>query len=59
VRNVCALALIGLSVDAAAGDASAATNWQAMARLDVNAAHQLLQNNHPGAVAEVGDIQLS
>jgi hypothetical protein len=59
MRNVCALALIALSVDAAAGDQSAAKNWQAMARLDLDAAYQLLQNNHPGASAELGDAQFT
>jgi hypothetical protein len=60
IRNVGALALIALSIDAAAGGAqSAAKNWQAMARLDLDAAYQLLQNNHPGAFAELGDAQFT
>jgi hypothetical protein len=59
MRNVCALAWVAVSVDAATVDQSAAMNWQAMARLDLDAAYQLLQNNHPGASAELGDAQFT
>jgi hypothetical protein len=36
---------------------AAAQHWQALARGDVEAAYQLLERNHPGAVTALGDTE--
>jgi len=45
--------LLGGAANAA--DNSTALQWQALTRIDVEEAYNLLKDNHPGAVPEVGD----
>lgn len=44
-----------LSGAANAADNSTALQWQALTRIDIAAAYDLLQENHPGTLPEVGD----
>ncbi len=53
-RLAAAMALCAAAPAAAQAD-SAARHWQALTRLDVEAAHRMLTEDHPGAVPEVGD----
>jgi hypothetical protein len=51
------LLLVGAAAAAqeVAGPRSVAEHWQALTRIDVEAAYTLLEENHPGAVPEVND----
>jgi hypothetical protein len=41
----------------AAPNAQSASHWQALTAIDVEAAHRMQLEDHPGASAEVGDVQ--
>jgi hypothetical protein len=50
------LCLMSLFIsDAGVGATSAADQWRALTRIDAEAAYNLLNENHPGALPQVGD----
>jgi Peptidase family S41 len=53
------LLAIGITTAEADDAAQVAAHWQALTRIDVNAAWALLKNNHPAALPEVGDKQFT
>lgn len=59
LRTIAAAAavLVALAVPTAAAPASpeAAAHWRALTEMDLEAAYALVRDNHPAAVAEVGD----
>jgi hypothetical protein len=46
-----------LAANPARAQDPAAAHWSALTRIDVEAAHRMLAEDHPGAAPEVGDIQ--
>ena len=55
ITALCLLLIMSPAATAGAGTQSAADHWRALTRIDADAAYTLLENNHPGAVSEVGD----
>lgn len=52
---VSGLSVALLTATAASGQESAARHWSALTLIDVEAAHRMLAEDHPGAAPEVGD----
>jgi Peptidase family S41 len=57
IGAIAAAGLRELQLDDAAAKAAAAEHWSALTKIDVDAAYELLKNNHPGATPEAGDAE--
>lgn len=55
IVTLCLALLLSAAAPAAVPDV--AGPWQALTRIDVDAAYALLKDNHPAATAEAGDPQ--
>ena len=58
VRSLLSILLAsGLASAAAAQGADAAAHWRALTLMDVDAAHAMISEDHPGAAEELGDVR--